>query len=508
MTLRSSTPELEVQARARIREWIQGGELQRVAYNVTLPPIVNSPADLLSCRETVAETTAVSHHVSNRIHAFYKQLGLQHAGLEKPNNDIIATIIIEPESFESDAPCNHRRFHSRRLLLHDAETLPDLDFVSIFGMSSAFSHGMVESQDKRPLSPLLLLNCLARLPAVKEFYVPWLWERPMPCTAPSEPMREHHSRPWEGPLRDARHEFGAAILEPEKYLAGGRIPATLIEVGLHFWTPCQTPHDDQSVPRPNLIYPADHDPVSMGIRKLATQLQVLDLRALITEDVFPPATAPAEEQWMHMRRLKIEFHLLRPDGRWYFTGPRGEDPHDSDQGGFRISNTNHYPPEIDQAEDKAKDKEWEDDRWGSSPYDFIPDMFRTKPCRERIEPLLAAFAQALTRKNMPELEVAELFAFLWWSPSESREEEYDVEDPDDWTPPNNHRWGVKYIAVNEDESSDYGGPVVQWQVGEWRPSQRILSLFEALGRQEWRDFEHRRGRHLGSFDLKLQRYLY
>ncbi|KAH7037062.1 uncharacterized protein B0I36DRAFT_236427 [Microdochium trichocladiopsis] len=508
MALLSSAPELEVQARAQIQEWIQGGELRRVQYNVTLPTIVNSPTDPLSYREIVAETTAVSHHVSNSIRAFYKQLGLQHAGLGKPDDDISATIIIDTQSFEGDAPCNHRRFHSRRLSLHDAETLQDLDFVSLFALRSAPSRSAVESQDMRPLSPLLLLNCLAHLPAVKELYVPWLWERPMPCTVPSEPMREHHSRPWEGPLRDARHEFGAAILEPEKYLAGGRIPATLTEVGLHFWTPCQIPKEDQSIPRPNLIYPADHDPVSMGLRQLATQLQVLDVRALITEDMFPPATAPAEEQWVHMRRLQIEFHLLRPDGRWYFTGPRGEDPHDADQGGFRISNTGHYPPEPDRAEDKATDEEWEGDRYGGSSSDYVPDMFRIEPCRERIEPLLAAFAQALSRKNMPALEVAELFAVLWWSPSESREEEYDVEDPDDWAPPDTHRWGVKYIAADEDESSNHGGPVVQWQVGEWRPSQRILSLFEALGRQEWRDFEYGHGRDLGSFDLTLQKRLH
>lgn len=223
-----------------------------------------------------------------------------------------------------------------------------------------------------------------------------------------------------GAPRDARHEFGAAILEPEKHLAGAQIPATLVEAGLHFWTPRQVPDEDQGIPRPNLIYPAARDPVSMGLRMLATQLQVFDVWALVTEDIFPPATAPVEEQWVRMRHLKIEFHLLRPDGRWCFTDPRGEDPHDAELGGYRISNTDNYPPEVDQAEDKAKNEEWEDDRYGGSPYDHIAGLFRTEPCRERIEPLLAAFAHALARNNMPQLGVAELFAFLSWSPSESR----------------------------------------------------------------------------------------
>ncbi|WQF79588.1 hypothetical protein CDEST_04602 [Colletotrichum destructivum] len=33
--------------------------------------------------------------------------------------------------------------------------------------------------------------------------------------------------------------------------------------------------------------------------------------------------------------------------------------------------------------------------------------------------------------------------------------------------------------------------VVQWQVGDWRPSQSVLGLFEDLGRQEWLDLSLR-----------------
>ena len=42
----------------------------------------------------------------------------------------------------------------------------------------------------------------------------------MPASMPSRVMREHYAWPWEGPLRDARHEFGAAIMDQEKHLCG------------------------------------------------------------------------------------------------------------------------------------------------------------------------------------------------------------------------------------------------------------------------------------------------
>lgn len=112
----SPTPTLdfEVQARAQIQPWSQRGHLQRVQYNVPLPTIVNSPTEAVACRETTLETTAVSHHVSDGIRAFYRQLPLEHAWLGAPRDDNTGfTIIIDTQAFQGDTLCNHRRFHSR-----------------------------------------------------------------------------------------------------------------------------------------------------------------------------------------------------------------------------------------------------------------------------------------------------------------------------------------------------------------------------------------------------------
>jgi hypothetical protein len=185
----------------------------------------------------------------------------------------------------------------------------------------------------------------------------------MSYASPSMPIREHYTRPWEGPLRDARHEFGNAICEQEKFLGGKRIPSSLKKALLHFWVPEQIAVEDQSMARPDLIHPAEKDPLSVGLCKLAAQLEMLDLRALVTEDLFPAAPT-GDQPWSFMQRLRIEFHPLRPDGMWYFVGPRGEDPLYSEgfgetrEGGFRISETMDYPREHDVPADREIDEEY------------------------------------------------------------------------------------------------------------------------------------------------------
>lgn len=49
-------------------------------------------------------------------------------------------------------------------------------------------------------------------------------------------------------------------------------------------------------------------------------------------------------------------------------------------------------------------------------YDIDLAMFRTKPHRQRNEPLIAAFVKYLTRDNIPSLEDADILMHLWWDP--------------------------------------------------------------------------------------------
>lgn len=196
-----------------------------------------------------------------------------------------------------------------------------------------------------------------------------------------------------------------------------------------------------------------------------------------------------------MQRFRLEFHSLRPDGRWYFVGPGGEDPCDSEDGGYRVSDTEHYPRQLTEDEEMKIAEVYDEPIWPDLDYtfDYDPDMFRVKPCRERIEPLLAAFAKSLTGERMPSLEDAEICTHLFWNPNEDKYlgRKYDLPGKQ------GHRWGVKLIAGRVSETQNNGDtvaadptpPVVQWQVGDWRTSKEVLDFFESLGREEWLDLE-------------------
>jgi hypothetical protein len=496
MPLRETDPSFESDIFEKAKAALNA-KFGNVQYFLPLPlVVVDEYAEKpLPCHEPAEETIAISAHMSVRIHALYEQMAAAYNGIEDPPASIGIKLQIQPQKFDPEQPeCPHRWYHSRRLQLHDPNTLPNLPYVNRLTISS-YGYDAVSGKDIRPLSPLVPLQCLVHLSAVQEWNAPWLWERPMPTPFPNRVMREHYTWPWEGPLRDARHEFGAAIMDQEKHLCGKRIPASLARASLHFWPSLSLPYQDQSMARPNLIHPANKDPVSVGLCKLGVQLSHFDVRAVITPYLFPSPEASTDQQWSQMRRYRLEFYALRSDGRWYFIGPGGEDPHDSEQGGYKISDTKHYPRETDTDEDEDLDHEYSDNA-DCGEYDYYLDMFRTQPCRERIEPLLVAFAKSLTCDNMPSLEDAEIFTHLWWDPSDDREakgaEKYGLPLR------KGHKWGVKFIAgrgskIQKDGDATAAAaptpPVVQWQVGDWRPSEEVMALFESLGRQQWFDLE-------------------
>ncbi|PVH71893.1 hypothetical protein DL98DRAFT_400320, partial [Cadophora sp. DSE1049] len=252
--------DYESQAQAKIQAKIQashsldgvrlhGGNLQ---YEITLPLLTNPPENRLTCHETAQETAYVSAHISSCIHALYSQLELaahtttnssysSNSSNSSNSSTLVApegialAIEIAPQSFDIYLECDHRRYHARRLYLHNPETLPLLPFIYKLSIKSTKTYnGVCDLYDIRPLSLLVPLQCIAALPKLTTLLLPWMWERPMPCASPSTPVREHYTRPWEGPLKDARHEFGNAICEQEKFLYGKRIPTSLKNALLHF----------------------------------------------------------------------------------------------------------------------------------------------------------------------------------------------------------------------------------------------------------------------------------
>ncbi|TDZ15472.1 hypothetical protein Cob_v011566 [Colletotrichum orbiculare MAFF 240422] len=88
-----------------------------------------------------------------------------------------------------------------------------------------------------------------------------------------------------------------------------------------------------------------------------------------------------------------------------------------------------------------------------SPLTFTQTGTTAEPHIEKIEPLLARFAAAVA--STTRLEDAEMLAKVWWTPSESRDEEYAGDIPYDHA--RVRKWGVRYLGVRdggEDNSKD------------------------------------------------------
>ena len=465
--------------------------------DLVFPPLHHSHKSPLPCRETSQELEAASGSLSAGIHEllqglksleFYIEWQQRRTDGREPLIDpdgLHLTIGIQGQHIstpydEGSLSCLHRVYHSHRLRLTPsvAAALPHLPWITKLTIDSAAiddDEANTHFAGVRPLSLRTPLELACRLPNLRELHCPWLWERTPTAFAPGHephmwelgpaPMA-HYARVWEGPWRDSRHEFGGTADELVEQL-----PKSLTRARLWFWVAGSFVDDDQGLRMPDLVRPAEVDPLSVGLRALTMRLEELDLRALVMPDLF--FVGPGMSWSRRMRRLRVEFHPCRPDGSWYFVGPRGENPNPE---GFEVGEE-HYPPTERTQEDEEIDEDYDDDASGSGKgYEHDArrhDLFRIKPSTEKVEPLLAAFGEAL--RNMTNLDEAELFAWLTWEPSDERSREYGGDSPQDdrlrsW------KWGFRYVP-----GKDGARVSVEWQVGNWRPREEIITLFESLG---------------------------
>ncbi|KFY14149.1 hypothetical protein V492_02826 [Pseudogymnoascus sp. VKM F-4246] len=471
-----------------------------------MPLLLSPPGEPLPCSEPPAVFEAVNSHFSAQVHAYFNALHDLEDMADKPSSEdpellhrdewLRPLICIANQSFAEPQDCAHRCYHTRRLTVLNPDSLPLLNRV----IQLRIFHDETYSQDQanmRPVSMRTPLDLVTRLPYLRELDCPWLWER-FPIAFTSQALRRI-TRVWEGPWRDARVEFGRAVRHVMPLL-----PSSLTKVRLWFWQTNAYGREDQAAQMPHLVGASmtlpltfefdGMDPVSLGLRDLASRLEELDVIAMITPDLFHSRGDGLS--WPRMQHLKVEFHPCAPTGSWYFSGPRGENPHTT---GFDITREEHYPPEGPEYDDETHalwDDE-EDEYWGDEGiYEhFSPDMFRIRPIVERINPLLLSFASSLQRQKMPSLQDAELFTWLTWQPSMDRFQEYEGTDE---VPPTSNaeetvmfRWGVRYDAPKGD-----GKGKVTWQVGEdWRPEEEVIAAFKDLvggeeENMEWKAFEY------------------
>ncbi|KAK6213601.1 hypothetical protein QIS74_09603 [Colletotrichum tabaci] len=484
-----------------------------------MPLLLNLPGAPLACREPPAEFEAVNMHFSARVHAFFNALrdledisskkSPDELDLIRQDDGLWAAIRIVNQSFDIYPDCLHRTFHTRRLSVRDPDSLPLLNRVTrlrVLPEPDFSSEPDMNAAHMRPVCPCVPLELATRLPHLRELDCPWLWER-FPIAFSSHTLRRY-ARVWEGPWRDARADFGRGVRHVLPSL-----PSSLTKARLWFWKPNPRADDmDQAAPMPDLVGASSSsssltpefegiDPVSLGLRILGSRLEELDIRALVTPDLFLSGGDGARDpftSWPHMRHLRVEFHPCAPDGSWYFSGPRGEDPHAA---GYAITIEEHYPPGQEDADETHtlwsldEDEYTGDDEVSNARQ---PDMFRTLPIAGRINPLLMAFASSLQRRRTPSLQDAELFTWLTWRPSEERAQEYEGSDDvplSDEDETVMFRWGVRYEAPKGD-----GRGKVTWHVAEdWRPVDEVIRAFEDLvggdgEDMDWKAFEFVRKR--------------
>ncbi|KAK2599690.1 hypothetical protein N8I77_011423 [Diaporthe amygdali] len=407
-----------------------------------MPLLLNPPESPLPCRETPDEFEAINSSFLARIHTLFN--ALHDFETSRDGDAFIRADGLQPairiinQSFDIYPSCLHRNFHSRRLFLrddhdedHPATSLPQLLRVTKLRLLPREDYASaVEYANARPVSPRLPLQLATRCPNLRELDCPWLWER-TPSAFRLRLMREF-TQPWKGPWRDARLEFARAVRE-----LGEQLPTSLRVARLWFWKPSAFyMEDDQSVLMPDLVWPESADPLSLGLRELASHLEEFDVRAFVTPDLFREPV-------------------------------KGEP-----EGGFEVTEE-HYPPESPSELDDDMDEEYVGLEGTDEEAKYATDMFRTEPLSSKIEPLLLAFAEAL--KGMPALEEA-VFAYLAWQPSEKRQGKCgkNVEAPFNMDRAI-YRWGVSYAPG---KNSDRG--IVTWQVGAWRPQENIIRVFESL----------------------------
>ncbi|EKG15790.1 hypothetical protein MPH_06993 [Macrophomina phaseolina MS6] len=461
--------------------------LREVELTVTFPELKHTDEHPLACRETREDLHEIDRLFSNQIFALFTALK-EHQDktttAEPSPPSITLRIKMGPQNDDGEKPCHHRRYTSWRLHLLNASSLPSLAFVHTLHFEAKDATHRPDDNAVRPLDLSALLWLTHALPGLTTLTCPYLYERDSPNY--STAAWNHYTHPWPGPRRDARHAFARALAPSPAAPTATPLPA-LSRATLHFsqlqqYGPALSRQDR---PLPDLAYPLPHDPLSAALRAFSLNLVELDLRVQADASLFwPPAEASsaAEPTWPRLKRLRVELHPALPDGSWLFCGPRGEDPMGG--GGYRITDEEHYPPLGPSERDEEVDAAFANEGGGAE--EGEPCCFRVEPVRERVEEVLGAFARAVRR--MPVVERADVGVYLAWAPGWEMEEEYEDEAPFGEDEESLHRWGVEYVR------SEGGKAVVEWQVGEWRPSDELLELFESAndgGEVEmiWKDFE-------------------
>ncbi|EFR01384.1 hypothetical protein MGYG_04391 [Nannizzia gypsea CBS 118893] len=439
--------------------------LRSIDIHIDFPTQVATDGNEIPCRETAKDLQSYNELFTRQILALFTMLKTLE-DRELPQNrprDINLCLRIYRLYRGSNKECHHRERLSWRLCLLTHKDLPTLSSVISLRLSQdeyKDDNGAPKvnlPSTPQPLDFGAISSLVSKLPNLDNLEGEWHeddWQ-----VAYEYAVLIHFTRPWEGPWRDSRHTFGNIIRNAATLLTKIR------RIKLEFCRTYAFKYHDQSLPLPNLISPLSYDPFSSGLRIISQRVVNLAIRACVDRNLFWPLDSEGKVEspsWPYLKNLHVEFEPMSPSGIWYFQGPRGEGREANTP--FEITQA-HYPPVGENPQDKHWDEIWIRE-WGQWE-NMQPNIFRITPIDETIELFLEAFIKAL--EKMPLLEEVELFTRMKFAPDEDLYDTYDADEEKEYL------WGLRYLLPK-----DGGNPLLEWHIGDWRPSERLLQRFHDI----------------------------
>ncbi|KAK7910587.1 hypothetical protein PG985_013068 [Apiospora marii] len=269
--------------------------------------------------------------------------------------------------------------------------------------------------------------------------------------------------------------------------------------------------DQFTVAMPNYVYPLTHDVLSATLRAWSQRLTSFTARGVFDESLFWPSADeedPNLPEWPNLQCLDVQFEICTPAGGWYFlrkgetSSSFGEPPRDPATDPWDMPPAFKDNGDYDQAASYGRPDPFdlraygntssEVPYWNRKPVDgpqgvFGPANPRHVPNEATMEPLLAAWARALTR--MPSLRSARL-SFKVRLPFD---EEIGIERscPLHWdvvyeAPGHHHPTGeARYFSGQMTPAERAARRLTFVYARGWRPGTDTMDLLRAAGAEAW-----------------------
>lgn len=423
------------------------------------------------CRESREELQALDEQFTRQIRLLFstlKELEEKCSDQQGPGN--IQLIIYTPTmSVEHNSFCFHRAYVGWRIHLLAPGELPILRSVrSLRFLDGAPFFPFVEPRvTTRKLDLRVLLDILSRLPNVRTFSCAIGGDEWPSALRDEATVSLWHTH--QGPRRDTRHEFAAALQEMS-------VP-TLRVILLNFIEPDDHVEAiDQRVAMPNLTTPALHDPFSSSLRVMSYGLRRMSIFAVVDSTLFLPHDG-STPSWPHLETLCVKFHMTTPSGSWYFNGLQN----DGRLRGYELQ-SGSYPSFEQTVEDEEAHENLEYVDWEETTL----AQFRVMPDNELLGEFLAAFAKST--EYMPLLKEAVLWCPLTFYIDDMGGfyENYDASELKQ-DEVGDMAWGIAYTAPREKAFSEHPGingarsRQLWWKVGKCRLVADICDVVRRIG---------------------------